>query len=171
MKNSICMILLLLTVQFGWSQKIEILPGLIEKVETVSNELHIDDPNPMNPLALNATIVWSDDRTQLAIVMKAILLEQWHIYAYVPDTQPYIESEVRLELPDGIVPIKDWEEPNSIPYDDGIYIYEDECIFVQYCSVNSFKKGDKIISELYYQTCDIHKCFPPETKTISMTLE
>jgi hypothetical protein len=31
--------------------------------------------------------------------MKVSVEDEWHIYAYVPKTQPYITSELQLELP------------------------------------------------------------------------
>ncbi|WP_405291757.1 hypothetical protein [Algibacter sp. Ld11] len=171
MSYRLLIILLFITSGIGWAQKTEILPDLINKVELASNTLEEAKPNHMDPLALKATLVWSEDKSQLAIIMKATLLEGWHIYAYVPETQPYIATDMRLILPKGITKIKDWENPYSTPYENGIYIYEGSIVFVQYCSVNSFNKDDVITSGLYYQTCDIRKCFPPETKTISLVLD
>lgn len=154
----------------GWAQKTAILPDLIKKVEQASIQFSEAIPNHMDPLALQADLVWSDNKSQLAVIMKATLLDGWHIYAYVPETQPYIASDLRLTLPNGVTKIKDWESPNSTPYEEGIYIYEGTIVFVQYCSLNDFKKGDVISSGIYYQTCDLRKCFPPETKTINLVL-
>lgn len=164
------LVVLFLTMQFGWAQKKDIAQDLISKVEQVSNDIKVGAPNPMDPLALNATIVWSNDKSQLAVVIKATLLEGWHIYAYVPETQPYINTELRLELPKGISSIGDWEMPYNTPYEKGIYVYEETLVFVQYCTVNSFNEEAIISAGLYYQTCDQHKCFPPTTKTKRLSL-
>jgi len=157
-------------MQYSWAQKMTIMPDLLNKVEQASNQAGDNQPHEMDPLALNASIIWSEDKSQLAIVMKVNLLKGWHIYAYVPETQPYIASELKLTLPDGITAISKWKKPYNSPYEKGIFIYEGNFVFVQYCSVANYKKGDVISSGLYYQTCDIHKCFPPETKTEQLQL-
>ena len=162
--------MLFLVLQFGWAQPTKVLPTLNQKVEKAALNLSTNETNPMDPLSLNATIVWSEDKTQLAVVMKANLEDEWHIYAYVPKTQPYITSELQLELPKGIKAINDWEKPYSEPYDDGVYVYHGELIFVQYCSVGSYSNEAMITCGLYYQTCDLYKCFPPETKTKDLNL-
>lgn len=170
MKNIVRVFVLLFVVQFGWSQTTKILPSLKQKVEKTAMELATDETNPMDPVAVNAKLVWSEDKTQLAVIMKASIEDQWHIYAHVPETQPYIVSELLLELPKGINAIDDWELPHSSPYNDGIYIYEGALVFVQYCSVGKFDEQGKITSGLYYQTCDRYKCFPPETKTKDLSM-
>lgn len=157
-------------VQLGWAQQKTIKPDLKKEVETVSSELSTSPTNPMDPVAVNATLVWSKDKTQVAIILKANIADGWHIYAYVPETQPYIASKLELELPIGINTIGEWEKPYSEPYGDDIYVYHDTPIFVQYCSVGNFTKGSEINCGLFYQTCDLRKCFPPQTKSKTLKL-
>ena len=164
-KTLIVFLFFISVVNFGWAQKSTVLPGFKQNVEAFANKLEAFECNELDPLSLNASIVWSKDKSQLAIVMKANLLYGWHIYAYVPKTQPYITSELELELPKGITPIGDWIKPLDEAYDGGVYIYHGQLIFIQYCTVNSYNNGDTITSGLYYQTCDLNKCYPPETKS------
>ena len=161
---------LLFVAQLGWSQDSKVSPELMQKVKRASARLLIPEPNDMDPVTLNATLVWSADKSQLAVVMKVDVLTTWHIYAHVPRTQPYIASELELDLCKGVSPIGSWEKPSSKPYDEGIYVYDGELIFVQYCSVASSARSGKISCGLYYQTCDVNKCFPPQTKSKQLSL-
>ncbi len=146
------------------AQKLTIKPDLKQKVETAAKNLTTGETNALDPVALNAQVVWSADHSQLAIVMKVNIESQWHIYAYVPKTKPYVTSQLKLDLPQGILPINTWVKPASTPYSDGIYTYKGENIFVQYCKVGQFKDNTYITCGLYYQTCDAYKCFPPNEK-------
>lgn len=159
-----------LFVQLSWSQSTKVASDLKEKIEKASIELKTSLTNYMDPVSINATLVWSDNKKQLAVVMKASIEDQWHIYAYVPETQPYITSKLKLELPKGITAIGDWELPYSEPYDDGIYVYHGTPVFVRYCSVENYAMASTIKCGLYYQTCDLRKCFPPETKSKTLKL-
>lgn len=148
----------------------KIAKGLKDKVAIESEKLTTYATNELDPVSVNSKVVWSDNRKQLAVVVKATMLDGWHIYAYVPKTQPYISTKLELDLPKGITPIGDWEKPFSIPYDDGVYIYQDEVIFIRYCKVEKYDKNTEISSGLYYQTCDDYKCLTPETKTKNLKL-
>ncbi|MCL5246145.1 protein-disulfide reductase DsbD N-terminal domain-containing protein [Cellulophaga sp. 20_2_10] len=170
MKIYSSLLFILVSVTLGWSQQTEVQASLVGAVKEAATTLVAGSPNHMDPLSLNATVVWSKDKTQLAVLLKAELLEGWHTYAYVPETQPYIETKIELELPKGITKIKDWEEPYSEAYSDGIYVYKEELVFVQYCAVAKDATLDKVITGLYYQTCDIRKCFPPVTKVKELKL-
>ena len=171
MKKKLALILIaLIAVQFGWTQDSKVLPELKAKIASVASELEILEPTKLDPVSLNGTIVWSADKSQLAIIMKANILETWHIYAYVPTTQPFIASELRLEIPEGITKIGEWEKPNFEPYQDGIYIYKGELIFVQYCLVDKEVGAHPISCGLYYQSCDPFKCFPPNSKTLDLKI-
>ena len=171
MKKNIALILVtLIAVQFGWSQNSKVLPELKAKITTAASELEIFEPSNLDPVSLNGTIVWSADKSQFAIIMKANILETWHIYAYVPSTQPFISSELNLELPEGVTKIGGWEKPNFEPYQDGIYVYKGELVFVQYCLVDKGVRAHPISCGLYYQSCDPFKCFPPKTKTLDLKM-
>lgn len=161
---------ILLILQFGWSQNPVISSELKQKVAVTATKLKAIDCHDLDPLSLNATIVWSQDKTQLAVIMKVNLLHGWHIYSYVPKSQPYITSELQLNLPDGISKIGEWIKPLDEPYNDGVYIYHGELVFIQYCKVNSLNH-DILTCGIYYQTCDLNKCYPPEEKQKNLKLK
>ena len=89
----------------------------------------------------------------------------------VPPGQPYIQSELKLDYGAKLTPIGKWKKPGFHPYDGGIYIYKDQLTFVRYFSVNKkVKKGEKVSVGLYYQTCDVHQCYPPKEKLKTLKL-
>ncbi|MCF7568284.1 protein-disulfide reductase DsbD N-terminal domain-containing protein [Sabulilitoribacter arenilitoris] len=163
-------LILALITQISFAQSTNISSEFKKKVEVASSELFTSPSDPMNPVSVNATLVWSEDKTQVAIVLKANIGNEWHIYAYVPENQPYIASRLELELPSGIKAIGEWEKPYSESYGDDIYVYRGALVFVQYCSVGYYTKGSKINCGLHYQTCNLRKCFPPQTKSKSFKL-
>ncbi|GAA4234610.1 hypothetical protein GCM10022291_14430 [Postechiella marina] len=158
---------LFFVIQLGNAQ---IPNDLKSKAIQASKALQTPETTPADPVSINSKIVWSNDKSHLAIILKASIEEQWHIYAYVPQNQPYIASRLELELPEGITAIGDWEKSISEPYGDDIFVYHGNPVFVQYCSVGSYNKSTTITSGLFYQTCDLRVCLPPQTKTKSLTL-
>ena len=75
-------------------------------------ELDVALPTQHDPVKLNATVVFAENRKQLAIVMKINLLSNWHIYSDVNNESPFIPTEVEVNLPDeGLIPLGDWEKP------------------------------------------------------------
>ncbi|RXM48393.1 hypothetical protein BOW55_06305 [Flavobacterium sp. YO12] len=122
--------------------------------------LQTDKTNDLNPVTVNADIVWSEDKSQLAIILKASINPGWHTYAFVPDTEPYVAAEAQFTVPNGYLKHDKVEASPSKPYENGVYIYEDQSYFIQYCKVEQPAKG-VVSAGLYFQVCDARKCFPP----------
>jgi hypothetical protein len=108
----------LFIIQSGYSQEIT-KDDLRKKVKEAASGLTVPAPDPLSPVSVNATSVWSNDKKQLAVIMKAEVLDNWHIYAYVPSGQPYIETELKLTTPEGLTPLEKWETPIPYPYEEG----------------------------------------------------
>lgn len=144
--------------------------GFKQVVSEASDKLWVSQPDMSDPVTVNAELVWSNNREQLAVVMKVRVLENWHIYAYVPGSQPYITTELKLSVPDGVTPVDKWEKPGAYPSADGVYIYEGSLVFVHYFSVDKPVKEKQIETGLYYQTCDLKQCLPPQIKMRKLTL-
>jgi hypothetical protein len=73
-----------------------------------------------------------------------------------------------LELPEDIQSAKEWQSSAGIPYpgDDGLFVYEGKVTFSVGIDCSGAKAGSVIKCGLYYQACDINKCFPPKKKFI-----
>lgn len=153
----------------GFSQE-KIKDALRKKAHEAAAGLHVPSPDLRSPVLLNTTTIWSDDKKQLAVIMKAEILHGWHIYAYVPVGEPYIVSELRLTAPDGVEPIEKWEMPTSVPYADGIFVYKGSLLFIRYFSVKKAIENKTLEVGLYYQTCDISQCLPPELEMLKISM-
>ena len=171
MNNFLITTIFLMINQICLPQQKDINLDLIEKVKKVSSELITPPSTPIDPVTVNTAFVWSKDKKQIAIVLKATIAEGWHIYEYVPKNQPYISSKLELKLPVALKTIGEWQKPFGEPYGDGIYVYQGSKIFVQYCLVDDYNKDLKIDCGLYYQACDLRKCFPPRTKSKILRLK
>lgn len=164
----IWVLFIILTVKSFAQQPLD--PAFIKKVEKASIAFKIKAPETSDPVSVDAKLLWNSNKTQVAVVVKGKILAGWHIYAYVPDTQPYIQYEMVLDLPKGVTPLGEWTKPNSYPYEDNIFVYKGELIFIRYFSVNDFEKNAVITTGLFYQTCDIKQCLQPNTKTKELKL-
>ncbi|TNJ46962.1 hypothetical protein KFZ70_05910 [Tamlana fucoidanivorans] len=154
----------------SWAQYDLIRPEMQRKVAEASVKLKVLDCHSLDPLSLNALVLWSQDKSQLAVIMKINLLPGWHIYSFVPKTQPYIPTELLLELPKGIYKIGDWIKPMDEAYNDGVYIYHGVQTFVHYLKVTNSNYSNELTCGIYYQTCDLNKCYPPNEKLIKLKL-
>lgn len=155
----------------GFSQ-VEIKKDIKQKVQDSTNKISVWEPSFEAPVSFNAKAIWSKDKKQLAVVMKVKVLDTWHIYARVPENQPYIESKIELSVPDGMVPLGDWQLPDVyLSYDDDVYVYKGNFSFVRYFNINKPVLKDKINVGLYYQCCDINQCLPPILESVEISLE
>jgi DsbC/DsbD-like thiol-disulfide interchange protein len=145
-------------------------PVFTKKVEKAASGFKITGPNVADPVSVDAQLVWNSNKTQVAVIVKAKVLPGWHIYAYVPKTQPYIQYKMILEVPKGITALTEWTKPNSYPYENNIFVYEGELVFARYFSVKDLGAGAKIKAGLFYQTCDLRQCLPPNTKAKELKL-
>jgi hypothetical protein len=174
MKQYLSIFIFLILVASGYEcfSQVEIKKELKQKIEDSTEKIAVWEPDFESPVSFNAKAVWSNDKKQLAVVMKVKVLDGWHIYASVPETQPYIESKIELSVPDGMVPLGDWQLPNAYPsYDDDVYIYKGSFTFVQYFAINKPLQNNKISVGLYYQCCDINQCLPPTLETVEISLK
>ena len=160
----------LFAVKMCWSQDFKVQPKLKEEALRKVELLKTDVTNDLNPVTVNAEIVWSEDKSQMAIILKASINPGWHTYALVPDTEPYVATEAQFAVPEGFAKHSEIEASPSKPYDNGVYIYEDECYFIQYCKAPQAAKGT-VSAGVYYQVCDVHKCFPPALLSKEITIK
>jgi hypothetical protein len=93
------------------------------------------------------------------VVVKIKIHPGYHIYAFVADVDPYIQTGLKIDLPDGYTKVGNLKKP-SFKYfsDSGTTIYEDEVMFTQ--EISGSGQGE-ITCAVTYQCCDAHICFPP----------
>ncbi|WP_413668383.1 protein-disulfide reductase DsbD domain-containing protein [Mucilaginibacter sp. Mucisp86] len=125
-------------------------------------------PTRADPVIVSATLV-DDANGKKQVVVKADILQGWHIYAYVPKDSPFITAQPTIELPKGITS-SEWQASAGVPFTggEGMFVWEDKATFKTEINAASLKPGMVIKCGLYYQVCDNNKCFPPKRKIIEI---
>lgn len=128
-------------------------------------------PTASDPVMVTAKLIPGEQDSAVTIVIHADILRGWHIYGFVDDKSPFIPTETLLELPEGATTDNDWQTPAGIadPAHDGIVTYEGQATFKTKVNCSKLQPGATIKCGLYYQVCDLNKCFPPRKKMITLT--
>ena len=143
--------------------------GFDMKISETARQMLCPLPDENNPVSLNAQLVGAGD--SMAIIVKVRMAPGWHIYAYVPPSQPYIAIDQILRLPESLKASGSWEktEPEASSDDPGVLIYENEAVFIQKAvKLPVGKTGGVIKAGLYYQTCNLRQCLPPVEKIFDL---
>lgn len=127
-------------------------------------------PTSDDPVVIAAQLFPGSDVNNAELVMSARILKGWHIYAYVSPEAPFIQTETSLELPQGVTAEKEWTTSAGVadPSHAGVVFFEDNATFRIKINKAQLKEGDEIKCGLYYQACDLTKCFPPLKKELSV---
>ena len=142
------------------------------KIMEGTRQMACPQPDEGNPVTLKAQLVNEGD--SIAVIVKASMAEGWHIYAYVPSTLPYIAIENILQLPEGIRAVGTWKktEPTASAMDPGVLMYGRQAVFIHKAVKLPGAKPDGVIKAgLYYQTCDLRQCLPPEEQVFPLKYE
>ncbi|MBS1605697.1 MAG: protein-disulfide reductase DsbD N-terminal domain-containing protein, partial [Bacteroidetes bacterium] len=106
------------------------------------------------------------------LVVDADILKGWHIYAYVSKDNPFIQTEMLLDLPEGAVSDKQWQSSEGLPLEgtEGVFVYEGKVRFSVAVDCKKVKPGSTLKCGIYYQVCDRTKCFPPKKKMVDIKI-
>lgn len=142
--------------------------GFDVRIKQRLKEMICPMPDESNPVTLTAQSLIVKD--SVAVIVKVAMAPGWHIYSYVPSTQPYIAIDQILELPSDIKPVGEWinTEPEASVDDPGVLLYEREAVFIHKAVKISNSKGGSIMTGLYYQTCNRRQCLPPKENVIEL---
>lgn len=142
--------------------------GFDVKIMEAAKHIACPQPDERTPVTLNAQSVNEGD--SVAIIVKVSIAPGWHIYAYVPSTQPYIAIDHILQLPENVRTVGEWKktEPEVSSSDPGVLIYKDEAVFIHKAVKLPRGAGGLIKAGLYYQTCDLRQCLPPKERTFDL---
>jgi len=123
-------------------------------------------PTAADPVAVSAKL--ENGR----LVVDADILKGWHIYAYVSKDNPFIQTEMLLDLPEGAVSDKQWQSSAGMPLEgtEGVFVYEGKVRFSVPVDCKKVKKGSVLHCGIYYEVCDNTKCFPPKKKMVDITI-
>lgn len=120
-----------------------------------------------NPVAIEAAVENLPNGNK-CIAVRVKIYTNYHIYAKVATIDPYIPTELKIELPQGYQKEGELQRPSFKALNDaGTTIYEDEVVFKQ--EIKGIGTG-KVSCIMTYQCCDNHICFPPMEKKIVLDL-
>ena len=140
-----------------------------QKITEAAKHMVCPQPDESNPVTLNVRSV--NDGDSIGIIVKVALAPGWHIYAYVPPIEPYIAIDHILQLPQNVKVIGDWQksEPSALSDNPGVLIYENDALFIHKAvKLQEVKAKGTMKAGLYYQTCNLRQCLPPNEKTIEL---
>lgn len=124
------------------------------------------DTDRNNPVALKAEIVDAPGGMK-DVVITMTVHEGFHTYAYVADEDPFIPTEVSIELPEGYEKSGSLVTPTPTPSSTATTYYTGNGAFRQRIKGN----GDgEVVCKVKYQACDASMCMPPVTKTITLAI-
>lgn len=106
------------------------------------------------------------------IVVHAEVSPGWHIYAK-PAAAPYTATSLTLELPEGIRPIGQWQNPKAKadPLGSESWIYTGDVQFSHAIEVALAALGEQQIRVVVgYQACSDRRCMQPVRKTLVVPL-
>ncbi|RXF72211.1 protein-disulfide reductase DsbD domain-containing protein [Arcticibacter tournemirensis] len=143
-----------------------------EKAMIIDDNNGATEPTLSDPVSVSAKLVYAADRKSADLFIYANMLKGWHVYAFVPSGSPFIQTEPRLELPEGAVTVKDWQTPAALPFPDdkGVFIFEGKVFYKMKIDCSAVKPGSVIKCGLFYQTCNDNKCLQPTTKMVEVTI-
>jgi hypothetical protein len=129
-------------------------------------------PTSADPVVIAARLEDGPDKNKKQLIVDANILKGWHIYAYVSKENPFIQTEMLLDLPEGVTSDKDWQSTAGLPFpgNDGVFVYEGKVRFTVIVDCAQVKPGATIKCGLYYQVCDNTKCFPPKRKFVEIKI-
>ena len=101
------------------------------------------------------------------VVITMTVHEGFHTYAYVADEDPFIPTEVNIELPEDYEKSGSLVTPTPTPSSTAMTYYTGNGAFRQRIKGN----GDgEVVCKVKYQACDASMCMPPVTKTITLAI-
>ena len=126
--------------------------------KTAYQKLNAGETTDENPVSIAASSVpLANGNKELVIRVK--IHPGYHIYNYVSASDPYIQTEVKVTLPEGYKAVGDLKTPAAILYNvNNTSVFKDEAIFVQEVAGKGTGEAVCIIS---YQCCNNDICYPP----------
>ncbi|SDD70066.1 Disulphide bond corrector protein DsbC [Mucilaginibacter pineti] len=127
-------------------------------------------PTTADPVVVTARLVDGATAGKKQVVVDATILKGWHIYAFVPQNSPFIQTQAILEMPAGTGKDAEWQSSAGIPFTggEGMYVWEDKANFKTDVDTSALTPGSVIKCGLYYQVCDNNKCYPPKRKIVEL---
>ncbi|MGM9699543.1 MAG: protein-disulfide reductase DsbD domain-containing protein [Prevotella sp.] len=133
----------------------------------VEQSLATDATTDDQPVAASAIVqeYWS---SQKDLTIKVSIKDGYHIYGNVSSSDPYLPTEIKVELSNGYTFVGNMKNPKVKALNStGTTIYEGDVMFQQRIDGSGRGKAKVTIS---YQCCDDHICFPPQDIVLNVEI-
>lgn len=121
----------------------------------------IGETDDKNPVLISVGLTEAIDGSK-EVVVRMKIHPGYHTYAFVAKEDPFIETTLDIELPDGYQKVSKMTKPAYKTFNEqGTAIYESEAVFRQ--KIKGVGKGS-VKCRIEYQCCDNHICMPPVEK-------
>lgn len=131
-----------------------------KKLKQAYDQVKAGETSHENAVSVAAGIVDKGDGKK-DVVIRFKVHPGYHLYAFVSDKDPYVQTDVKIDLPAGYTKSGELKKPSFGYYNEaGTTIYANEVMFVQEISG---KGNGEVVCAVTYQCCDDQICFPPVT--------
>lgn len=134
-----------------------------EKAEETAPAAQLVETTRDNPVSMAGSF----DKAKKEVVLTVKIHDGFHIYATVDQADPFVVTEVSLNLPEGVKADGDMVKPQVKGTSNATTYYEGTVEFRQKVSGNLAGTAKWTIK---YQCCDNQICLTPTTRTIDVTL-
>lgn len=111
-----------------------------------------------NPVSIATAIIDKGNNVK-EIVIKFRIHPGYHLYAFVSDSDPYVNTDIQIEIPEGYTKKEGIKMPSFQYFNEsGTTIYTDDITFIQEIMGSGSGEAVCLVS---YQCCDTQICFPP----------
>ena len=142
---------------------------LPDAIDIAAGEVDVAAPTAADPVQINAVITpdaaaAADDVTLIA---KVRVQPGWHVYAKVPDDQPFVPLAIGVKLSGGFLAAGELRKPKPQPYraSPGVSVYQGDLVFSQRLGIRPeafTRQHAKVV--VRYQACDARMCLRPEAR-------
>ncbi len=140
--------------------------------DTLVSEIKVPQASDADPVQFKAVLrrVETPEGQRIRLIVKSKIQQGWHLYANVPQTSPYIQTEFEAFEISNLKAAGQWKKSAGQPSidDPSLLIWEnDVVIWRDYSEVEQGEKS-KLDLEIRYQACDSNRCFAPKTITFEL---
>jgi hypothetical protein len=130
-------------------------------------EIKTGETDDRNPVSVVTGIINNKEGNK-SIIIKIKIHPGYHIYSQVSNSDPFIKTDVSIDLPKGYEKAGELRKPPFKSYNQsGTTIFEGEIVYT--LDITGSGTGEAVCN-LSYQCCDNHICFPPENKTYTIKI-
>ncbi len=167
--------LLLLTVLMlclnMWLVKAQMgVPRFDQDIEKAVTALKCKLPDQQFPVSVEARLIQDQQSDSLAVIIKVLIADGWHIYSSVPKNMPYIVTEYILEPDTKVKKAGNWKKTKAAESgtEKGVMLYENQAIFIHKLKKTTPSAKGELNVGLYYQCCNKLQCMVPTEQTFKL---